>query len=111
MCATSQRSTSGGFVTYRTRTNYRSPESIARFILRTMDVKFECANDLPGLGVGVTPYEKPEDQPGRVANIITGLLERGFTHDQIVILTTGHVVSPDSAPSVFRERERVGTTP
>ena len=35
-----------GFVGYRARRNYRSPDSIARFIRRTLPFKFEGANDL-----------------------------------------------------------------
>ncbi len=97
-----------GFVGYRARANYRSPESIARFILRTLPVQFECANDLPGLGVGVTPYADPAEQPGLVAAIVGRLLRQGFTHDDIVILTTRHLVMPGAERSVFAERRRVG---
>src|SRR5262249_530870 len=56
-----------GFVTYRTRANYRSPESIARFIRGALPVQFECANDLPGLSVGITPYRDAAEQPALVA--------------------------------------------
>ena len=43
-----------GFVGYRARTNYRSPQSIARFIQRALPFEFDAVNELPGLGVGVT---------------------------------------------------------
>src|SRR6185295_8592843 len=76
-----------GFVGYRARRNYRSPESIARFIRRTLPFTFEGANDLPGLGVGVTTYSKATDQPAAVARIVNGLLEQRFSYDDIVILT------------------------
>jgi superfamily I DNA and RNA helicase len=92
-----------GFVGYRARRNYRSPESIARFIRRTLPFKFEGANDLPGLGVGVTPYTKTTDQPAAVGKIVSGLLGQGFSHDDIVILTLR-----GSAESVLSDRERVG---
>jgi hypothetical protein len=92
-----------GFVGYRARRNYRSPESIARFIRRTLPFKFEGANDLPGLGVGVTPYSKAADQPTAVGRIVNGLLGQGFSYDDIVILTLR-----GSGESVFSGRERVG---
>jgi superfamily I DNA and RNA helicase len=92
-----------GFVGYRARRNYRSPESIARFIRRTLPFKFEGANDLPGLGVGVTTYSKTADQPAAVGKIVNGLLEQRFTCDDIVVLTLR-----GSGESVFSDRERVG---
>ena len=92
-----------GFVGYRARRNYRSPESIARFIRRTLPFKFEGANDLPGLGVGVTPYSKAADQPAAVGKIVNGLLGQGFSFDDIVVLTLR-----GSGESVFSGRERVG---
>ena len=96
----------GGFVGYRACRNYRSPDSIARFIRRTLPFKFEGANDLPGLGVGVTPYSKGADQPVAVGKIVNGLLEQGLSHDDIVILTLR-----GSGESVFSNRERVGGYP
>jgi hypothetical protein len=92
-----------GFVGYRARRNYRSPESIARFIRRTLPFKFEGANDLPGLGVGVTAYSKATDQPAVVANIVNGLLAQRFSYDDIVILTLR-----GSGESIFSGRERAG---
>jgi hypothetical protein len=95
-----------GFVGYRARRNYRSPDSIARFIRRTLPFKFECANDLPGLGVGVTAYSRPADQLGLVGKIIHRLLDQGFTHDDIVILTLH-----GAGNSVFSDCEKVGGYP
>jgi hypothetical protein len=92
-----------GFVGYRARRNYRSPESIARFIRRTLPFKFDGANDLPGLGVGVTGYSKAADQPAAVAKIVNGLLEQRFSYDDIVILTLR-----GRGESVFSGRERAG---
>src|SRR6266545_6753403 len=69
-----------GFVGYRARANYRSPQSIARFIQRALPFKFECASDLPGLGVGVTTYARSTDQPVAAGKIVNRLLEQGFTH-------------------------------
>jgi len=92
-----------GFVGYRARRNYRSPESIAGFIRRTLPFKFDGANDLPGLGVGITPYSKAADQPAAVAKIVQDLLEQRFSHDDIVVLTLR-----GSGESIFSSRERVG---
>ncbi len=95
-----------GFAGYRARRNYRSPESIARFIQRALPFKFECASDLPGLGVGVTTYARSTDQPVAAGKIVNRLLEQGFTHDDIVVLTL-----LDLANSVFGNREHVGGYP
>jgi hypothetical protein len=91
------------FVGYRCLSNYRSPESIARFIQRHSPFPFECANDLPGLGVRVSRYGAPEDQPKLVGKVISELTERGFKHSDIVILTCRGVRN-----SIFSDRERVG---
>ena len=42
-----------GFVRYRADVNYRSPESIATFISKTLPIFFEQGNPLPGLGAHV----------------------------------------------------------
>jgi len=95
-----------GFVGYRARRSYRSPESIARFIRRALPFKFEVANDLPGLGVGVTPYMKATDQPAALGKMVDRLLAQGFGYDDIVILTLR-----GSGESVFSGRDRVGRYP
>jgi hypothetical protein len=97
-----------GFVGYRARMNYRSPQSIARFIQHALPFDFEAVNALPGLGVGITQYEAPGDQPRLVAKVIGELLGRGFTPGQIVVLTTLHVVTPGAPRSVLDGPARVG---
>jgi hypothetical protein len=92
-----------GFVGYRARRNYRSPDSIARFIRRVLPFKFDGANDLPGLDVGVTPYLKVTDQPAAVNTVVDRLLEQRFSYDDIVILTLKGI-----GDSVFSRRERAG---
>ncbi len=96
-----------GFVGYRARVNYRSPRRIARFIQATLPFAFECGNDLPGLGVGVTAYDDPAQQPALVARIVDQLLRQGFRHADIVILTTRHTIRPDTPRSALQARERV----
>jgi hypothetical protein len=91
------------FVGYRCRTNYRTPESIARFMMRYSPYQFECANDLPGLGVGVHRYENAEEQPKLVASIIRNLVNDGFALEDIVILSCRGIKS-----SAFSEIKRVG---
>jgi hypothetical protein len=93
----------GPFVGYRANTNYRTPQSIARVVRRVLPFQFECANTLPGLGVGVCAYDTPENQPALVAAIVDGLLRQGFAHHDIVILTLKGLRS-----SVFSHRDRVG---
>ena len=97
-----------GFIGFRVRANYRTPRKIAQFIERTMPVDFESASDLPGMDVRVTTYGEETTQPAIVARIVTDLRDRGFAHEQIVILTTRHLVSPGKPRSTFQDRDRVG---
>jgi hypothetical protein len=92
-----------GFVRYRCLANHRSPESIARFIQRHSPFPFECANSLPGLGVGVSRYDELEDQPKIVGRVVRDLLKRGFQHTDMAILTCRGI-----GKSVFSDRHRVG---
>jgi hypothetical protein len=92
-----------GFVTYRCRRNYRSPDSIAHFILRTLPVDFEPANPLPGLGVGVETYDDAAEQPAVVARLLKRLIGMGFAHSDIAILTCRGVQN-----SVFSTLDAVG---
>ena len=75
------------FVGYRARSNYRSPETIARYIQAVMPFDFIAANPTPGLGVGITTFKQEEDQNKRVATVITELVRKGFKHGDIVILS------------------------
>lgn len=95
-----------GFMGYECRVNYRSPDSIARFIRTTLPYEFDPGNSLPGLGVGVHAWDAPEDQPRLVAHQVKSLLRQGFAHEDIAILTCGGVNS-----SVFSALEAVGGEP
>jgi len=95
-----------GFVTYRCRDNYRTPESIARFIRNTLRVDFEPRNDLPGLGVGVHGYADPDDQVRIVDRIIQDRVRQGFDHEDIVILSCHGVEK-----SVFFDADAIGGIP
>jgi hypothetical protein len=75
------------FIGFHTRYNYRSPETIARYIQRVLPFDFVPANPLPGLGVGVSMYTTPEEQAKRVASVVTNLMRSGFKHGDIVILS------------------------
>ncbi len=77
----------GGFVTYRARGNYRSPESIARFVRAALPFDFEPASDIPGLGVGITGYDDAGDQPRLAAKLADGLIRQGFKADDIALVT------------------------
>lgn len=77
-----------GFIGYRTRANYRSPETIADHIReRLPDFEFEALNPLPGLGVGEYTVAGPEEQGRKVGAIVTDLVRRGFRHEDIVVLS------------------------
>lgn len=64
---------------------------------------FTGANDLPGLGVGITPYADPAEQPKLVGKIVGRLLAERFPPKQLVILSCRGMQS-----TPFRDRERVG---
>lgn len=92
------------FVGYHAALNFRTPERIARFIQQVLpEFPFVCANDLPGLGVGVTGYDRPEEQPKLVGKLIARLLKERFQHRQIAILSCRGLKS-----TAFGGRERVG---
>ncbi len=92
-----------GFVGYRWGLNYRSPQSIAHFILDTLPFRFEPGNDLPGLGVGVHEYTDASEQPKVVTCVIHDLRRLGFLYDDIRVLTCRGVHS-----SVFSGRDVLG---
>jgi len=76
-----------GFVCYRSIKNYRTPESIAIFIKKTLPVSFEQENDLPGLGVRVHSYKDGMEQTKIVGEIVRDLTRSGFSHEDIVIIS------------------------
>ena len=92
-----------GFVRYSSKINYRSPESIARFIKTTLPIPFEQGNDLPGLGVAVHGYIDADEQPKIVGKIVQQLMRHGFTRDDIVVITCRGAQS-----SVFSQCDQVG---
>ena len=93
-----------GFIGYRSLLNYRTPETIARFIQQALpEFPFTCANDLPGLGVGVATYDEPAEQPKLVGKIIGRLLAQRFRPQDIVVLSCRGLES-----TAFKGVERVG---
>jgi len=91
------------FVGFRARANYRSPETIARYILRVLPFEFLPSNPLPGLGVGVATYTEVGEQSKRVAAIVTDLIRTGFRHNDIVILSMRGL-----AHATFANEKRIG---
>ena len=92
-----------GFVRYRSLVNYRSPESIAHFISNTLSIRFEQGNPLPGLGVVVHTYTDAEEQPKIVGKAMQNLVRRGFSHDDIVVLSCRGAQN-----SIFSNLDQVG---
>ena len=88
-----------GFVGF----NYRSPESIVRFIKKALPFEFEQANDLPGLGVGVHAYEDDRHQVRLVSRTVSKLLVGKFEPQDIVILSMRGIEN-----TCFGDRARVG---
>lgn len=95
-----------GFVTFNARCNHRSPESISSFISRHLPFSFECANDLPGLGVGIARYDDPGEQKLLAAAAIERLLAQGFPAEAITVLTCR-----SRADSVFEGADAIGGLP
>ena len=92
-----------GFVRYSSKINYRSPESIARFIRDTLPVPFEQGNDLPGLGVAVHSYTDADEQPKIAGKIVQQLMRHGFSRDDIVVISCRGTQN-----SVFSQCDQVG---
>jgi hypothetical protein len=93
-----------GFVGYRSLLNYRSPELIARFVSQALpEFAFTCANDLPGLGVGVTSYKDPGEQPRLVGRIVGRLLNQRFRAQDIAVLSCRGLGS-----TAIKDAQRVG---
>jgi hypothetical protein len=92
------------FVGYHSMLNYRSPLSIAEFIRRTLpDFEFTPANDLPGLGVGVTAYTDPVEQPKIVGKLVGRLLGQRFETRQIAVLSCRGLNS-----TALKDTQRIG---
>ncbi|MCY4217832.1 MAG: NERD domain-containing protein [Gammaproteobacteria bacterium] len=91
------------FVGYQYQVNYRSPESIARFILQTLPFEFELGNKLLGLGVKIHAYNETSEQPSLVSNIVKKLMKDGFAYHQIIVLACCGLKR-----SVFYSLDRVG---
>jgi hypothetical protein len=84
--------------------NYRSPTSIAEVIQQALpEFEFVAANDLPGLGVGITSYRDPSEQPRLAGRLVGRLLQQRFRLQDIAILSCRGVAS-----TALRGVERVG---
>ena len=75
------------FLGYHCKTNYRTPDTIARFMRRNFNIEFECGNDLPGLGVGVERFDGTDEQEALASSIVEEHLRRGFESDDIVVVS------------------------
>lgn len=76
-----------GFIGYRTRANYRSPQTVAEAIAaRLPDMPFEAMNPLPGLGVGHHRAAAAE-QGRKVGAIVSELLKAGFARGDVAVLS------------------------
>ena len=75
-----------GFVRYRCRDNYRTPQRVAIFIQALLPFEFEPQNPLPGDAVQVIDATA-ETLCERLAERIDRLLADGYQAEQIVVLT------------------------
>jgi superfamily I DNA and RNA helicase len=95
-----------GVARYRETANFRSPQSIGRFLRRALGVDIELRNPLPGLGVKLHEYEDEREQRKILAHRINELVKLGFTHDDIAIVSCRGVNQ-----AVFAELEKLGSVP
>jgi superfamily I DNA and RNA helicase len=91
------------FIGFRADGNYRTPQSIARFVRDVLPVSFEAKNPLPGLGVAMHGYANADDQRKHAGHVIKELVGRGFKHSDIVLLSL-----KSSRRSAFTDVKRVG---
>jgi len=91
------------FVTYRSNINYRTPESIARYILNELPTQFEIGNPLPGLGVDEHEYHDEQEQLKKVANIVQNLTRLGFKQEDIYIVSC-----KGAKKSIFSQHTKIG---
>jgi hypothetical protein len=75
-----------GFVTWRSRDNFRSPQRIARFLQALLPIAFIARNPLPGDPVHVQEVAKA-DVLKAVGVRVHQLCAAGYALDQIVVLT------------------------
>ena len=73
-----------GFIGYVEQKYYRTPKDIAEFIWQAVDVEFDCANQVPGFGVGVHAYEDATTQPKLIAGILKNLMGQSFSLEDVV---------------------------
>ena len=90
---------------YTERRNLRSPARIARAIHSALpDFVFRSENEAPGLGVGVTGYDEPSEQPRLVKQVVDKLRSDGrFRPEDITVVTLRGVDS-----SSLSECDRLG---
>lgn len=93
-----------GFVTFRSRSNFRSPQSIAEFIRACVDVEFSAENPHAGMGAEWHEYDNEEEQAALIERIVKRLRKDGFDDSQIAILSVRGV-----STSRFREADRIGS--
>lgn len=93
-----------GFARYRETANFRTPQTIGRFIRRALDVDIDLRNPLPGLGVGIYEYDDDRSQRKLLAHRVNELVRQGFAHEEIAIVSCRGV-----AQAVFSNLDAVGS--
>ena len=93
-----------GFVTYNETSNFRTPETIAGFIKKSLGQEFRQRNTLPGLGVELYEYSGKNQLEGKLAHRINELVKAGFKLNDIAIISCRGM---DSA--TLRETDRLGS--
>jgi AAA domain len=106
--------TAAGFVMWRCRDNYRSPQRIARFLQAALPVPFVARNPLHGDPVFVHDIA-PASLIATLGARIERLRTAGYEPDQIVVLTgrgqTGSVVMQAEMLGPYVTRRAAGFTP
>jgi hypothetical protein len=76
-----------GWTGYRARCNYRSPQTIARYIKALLPFEFNVANPLPGNDVSVTRVTDRDGIAQAVGRLAAQLVKTGYAVEDIVVLS------------------------
>ena len=76
-----------GFVSYESRDNWRTPQSVARLIEQWFPGRAVYRNPLPGLPCEVIQCQEEQEQPARLEECIRSMVQQGFEAEDIAVLT------------------------
>lgn len=75
------------FVYFTCNKNFRTPNSIAAYISKTLDIEIEAGNPIDGLGCNIFSANSEEDQFKKLQQVLNELKEKKFKRNEIVIIS------------------------